>query len=358
MRITMSNLTINGEAVADFLVGLLNTPSPTGYYVEAIDYVQKAFADLKIPDLQLEITPKGALLAYWPGDSNTAPRGMTAHVDTLGLMVKDIKGSGRLKLTKLGGYMWQAVEFEGVTIRTHDDRRYRGTVLPSNPSVHVNYDIRDAKRTDDNMEVRLDVKASSADEVKELGIGVGDFVFLDPRVEVTETGFIRSRHLDDKAGVATIYGALLALRDAGLKPAQDISILIANYEEVGHGGASGLPDNLAELLTVDMGAMGDGQTTDEFSASICVKDSSGPYHFMMNNKLRRLGDEFEIPYKVDIYPYYGSDGSAYWRAGGSARVGLVGPGVDASHAYERTHQESLDHTSHLIARYLLDSAEA
>ena len=353
----MSDLKINGSAITEFLVGLLNTPSPTGYYVEAIEYVQKVFENLGIADLYLEVTPKGALLAHWKGSSASAPRGMTAHVDTLGLMVKDIKGSGRLKLTKLGGYMWQAVEFEGVTIRTHDDRRYRGTVLPSNPSVHVNHDIREASRTDDNMEVRLDAKVTSADETKALGIGVGDFVFLDPRVEVTDTGFIRSRHLDDKAGVATIYGALLALRDAGLQPAQDTTILIANYEEVGHGGASGFSGNLAELLTVDMGAMGDGQTTDEFSVSICVKDSSGPYHFMMNNKLRRIAETFEIPHQVDIYPFYGSDGSAYWRAGGAARVGLVGPGVDASHAYERTHQESLDQTAHLIARYLLDTAE-
>jgi putative aminopeptidase FrvX len=171
---------------------------------------------------------------------------------------------------------------------------------------------------------------------------------------VTDTGFIRSRHLDDKAGIATIFGAMLALKNAGLSPAQDTYILIANYEEVGHGGANGLPGNLDELLAVDMGAIGPGQTSDEFSASICVKDSSGPYHFAMNNKLRRLAEAYQIDHKIDIYPYYGSDGSAYWRAGGQARVGLVGPGVDASHAYERTHKLSLAHTSHLIARYLLD----
>ncbi len=350
----MSELQVNVEAMTEFLVGLLNTPSPTGYYVEAIDYVYGAFEDLGIPDLSLSVTPKGALRTTWRGQAQDAPRGMTAHVDTLGLMVKEIKGSGRLKMTMLGGYMWTAVEFEGVTVRTHDDRRYRGTVLPSNPSVHVNAKIRDAKRDGDLMEVRLDAKVSSADETRELGIGVGDFIFLDPRVEVTDTGFVRSRHLDDKAGVAVIYGALKALHASGLQPAQDTTILIANYEEVGHGGASGFPHDLAELLAVDMGALGDGQASDEFSASICVKDSGGPYHFMMNNKLRRLAESFDIAHKVDIYPYYGSDGTAYWRAGGQARVGLVGPGVDASHAYERTHLESLEHTAHLIARYLLD----
>ncbi len=352
----MSDLNINVEAMTEFLVGLLNTPSPTGYYVEAIHYVHTAFEDLQLPGLSLSNTTKGALIAYWQGTSSDAPRGLTAHTDTLGLMVKEIKGSGRLKTTQLGGFMWQAVEFEGCTIRTHDDRRYRGTILPSNPSVHVNKNIRTAERSDDLMEVRIDAKIKSAADTRELGIDVGDFVFLDPRVEVTDTGFVRSRHLDDKASVATIYGAMMALRDAGLRPAQDTAILIANYEEVGHGGSAGLPDNLAELLAIDMGALGDGQNGDEYSCSICVKDSGGPYHFLMNNKLRRLAQIFEIPHKVDIYPYYGSDGTAYWHAGGPARVGLIGPGVDASHAYERTHQDSLNHTAHLISRYLLDEA--
>ncbi len=250
--------------------------------------------------------------------------------------------------------MWNAIEFEGVTIRTADDRRYRGTVLPSNPSTHVNASLRTAERTADLMEVRIDAKTFSAADTRALGIEVGDFVFLDPRVEVGDTGFIRSRHLDDKAGIAAIYGALLALVDAQLSPAQDTSILIANYEEVGHGGAAGLPDGLAELLTIDMAALGDGQNSDEFHVTICVKDSSGPYHFAMNEKLRRIASAHAIPYKTDIYPYYGSDGSAYWRSGGDARVGLIGPGVEASHAYERTHTDSLLYSAQLIARYLLD----
>ncbi len=351
----MNDLTINLDATIDFLVGLLNTPSPTGYTVEAIEYVREAFA--AIPNLALSTTNKGALVATWRGISDDAPRGVTAHVDTLGLMVKDIKPSGRLKMTTLGGFMWNAVEWEGVTIRTHENKRYRGTVLPSNPSTHVNNKLGSMERTADLMEVRIDARTTSAAETRALGIEVGDFIFLDPRVEVTDTGFIRSRHLDDKAGVAAIYGAMLALAEAQLSPAQDTTFLIANYEEVGHGGSAGLPPKLAELLTVDMAALGEGQNSDEFHVTICVKDSTGPYHFDMNNKLRRLAAEFDIPAKTDIYPYYGSDGSAYWRSGGDARVGLVGPGVEASHAYERTHRESLLHSTHLIARYLLDDSE-
>ncbi len=351
----MSDLPIQRDEITHFLVDLLNIPSPTGYTVEAIDYVKNAFEALNIPDLSLSLTPKGALVAHWQGQQSSQPRGVTAHVDTLGLMVKDIKGSGRLKTTRLGGYMMNAVEFEGVTVRTHDNRRYRGTLLPSNPSTHVNANIPDAKRTEELMEVRLDARVFNSEDTRKLGIGVGDFVFLDPRVEVTETGFIRSRHLDDKAGVAAIFGALQTLQALGQKPLQDTTFLIANYEEVGHGGANGLPDNLTELLAIDMGALGDGQASNEYSVSICVKDTSGPYHFEMNNKLRRLAETYDISARVDIYPHYGSDGSAYWRAGGQARVGLIGPGVDASHAYERTHTESLVHTTHLLVRYLLEA---
>ena len=351
----MSALSINLDATIDFMIGLLNTPSPTGYHVEAIDHVRKAFET--IPGLQLSVTNKGGLVAFLAGAKHDAPRGVTAHVDTLGLMVKDIKPNGRLKLTMLGGFMWNAVEWETVTIRTHDDRRYRGTVLPSNPSTHVNSKLATAERTAELMEVRIDARTTNAEQTRALGIEVGDFIFLDPRVEVTDTGFIRSRHLDDKAGVAAIYGALLAMHEAGLQPAQDTTFLIANYEAGGHGGSTGLPMQLAELLTVDMAALGEGQSSDEFSVTICIKDSTGPYHFLMNNKLRRLAAEHNIAVKTDIYPYYGSDGSAYWRAGGDARVGLVGPGVEASHAYERTHRESMYQTTHLITRYLLDGSE-
>lgn len=350
----MSELNINTSAAVDFLVNLLNIPSPTGYAVEAIDYTHRAFEALHVPGLEIRETPKGALVMRLPGQSSAAPRGLTAHVDTLGLMVKEIKGSGRLKVTMLGGYAWNAVEYEGVTIRTFDNRRYRGTMLLANNSTHVNARMKDTERSGDTMEIRIDECVRSAAETAALGISVGDFVFLDPRVELSQSGFIRSRHLDDKASVAAIYAALMALNESGQRPAQDTTILIANYEEVGHGGSAGFPRDLAELVAVDMAAMGDGQTSDEFSVTVCVKDSTGPYHFDLSDKLRRLATQHGIPHKVDIYPFYGSDGSAYWRAGGDARVALVGPGVDGSHGYERTHRDAITHTAHLLARYLVE----
>jgi putative aminopeptidase FrvX len=185
-----------------------------------------------------------------------------------------------------------------------------------------------------------------------LGIEVGDYVAFDPRVELAN-GFIRSRHLDDKAGVAALLAAIKGLQDAKLKPAHTTTLLFSNYEEVGHGAAAGLPADLEELVTVDMAAVGSGQTSDEFHATICIKDSGGPYHHGLNKKLRALAEQQKIAHKVDIYPYYGSDGEAYWRAGGDVAVALIGPGVDASHNYERTHTDSLVATTQWIMAYLL-----
>lgn len=350
----MADLRIDTKAMIDFLVGLLNTPSPTGYHVEAIAYTREAFEKLDLPGTTISETGKGALLLKVDGRASDAPVGITAHIDTLGFMVKNIKSSGRLEITNLGGIVWGSVESEGVYVRTAEDKRIRGSIIPVNTSAHVNRKIQSTDRSGDTMEVRLDERVSSATETRELGIEVGDFVFVDPRVELTESGFIRGRFLDDKAGVAAIYGALAALKDAGMTPVQDTYILIANYEEVGHGGSAGFPPGLAELVSVDMGALGDGQSGDEFSVSICAKDGGGPYHFDMVNKMRRLANTHGIAHKVDIYVYYSSDGTAYWRAGGDAKVGLVGPGVDASHAYERTHAESIEGTAHLLARYMID----
>lgn len=349
----MPELSFDADRIVDFLVGLLNTPSPTGYPYEALAYVEKAFKALEIDKLKVERHPKGALIVTWPGERQAAPRGLAAHVDTLGLMVKEIKSNGRLKLTQLGNFMWNAVEFEGVTIQTYGGQRYRGTVVPVKASVHIYRDAGDEPRKADTMEVRIDARVKNEEETRALGIEVGDFVFIDPRVEVTETGFIRSRHLDDKAGVAAIYGAFLALGTAGLRPVQAVTALIATYEEAGHGAAVGFPPDLAELITVDMAAVGEGQNSDEFSVGICIKDSGGPYHDGLTRRLRVLAEQVKIPYKTDVYPHYGSDGEAYWSAGGAAQVALIGPGVNASHAYERTHKDSLLHSSHLIAQYLL-----
>jgi len=330
---------------------LLNTPSPTGYAQGAIAAVEEALR--QFPGLELNRTRKGALVATWPGTRNDAPRGLTAHADTLGAMVKEIKSSGRLKLTKIGGYAWNTVEGEGCTVFASNGAKVRGSLLLAKASSHVHgSQVNELKRDDDNMEVRLDAPTTSAEETRLLGIQVGDFVAFDPRLEITN-GFVRSRHLDDKACVACLLAAVKALHDAGLQPSQTAILHISNYEEVGHGAASGFPAEMADLLAVDMAALGEGQTSDEFHATLCVKDSGGPYHHGLSQRLRQLAEDNGIPYVVDIYPYYGSDGEAYWRAGGDVAVALIGPGVDASHNYERTHLDALVATTRWVIAYLL-----
>jgi putative aminopeptidase FrvX len=300
-------------------------------------------------------TNRGALVMEIPGRLDTAPRALTAHVDTLGAMVAQVKPNGRLRLTPLGGWMWNSIENEGVTIRTADNGRYRGSVQTIKPSTHAyGVEARELPRDGQTMEVRLDARTTSEEQTRALGIEIGDFVFVDPRVEVTETGFIRSRHLDDKASVACIYAALLALKQDGTMPAQRTTILIAVNEEMGHGGSAGFPPDLVELLAVDMAVLGPQQNSDEFSAGICVKDSSTPFDYGMVQKLVRLARTFDIPYKLDVYPFYSSDAIVYVDSGGDVQIGLIGPGVEGSHAYERTHQDSLQHTAHLILRYLMD----
>ena len=348
----MKNLPeIDLEFLLEFLVGLLNTPSPTGYTDEAIEYTENILAQYS--EINVSRTRKGALVATIPGIKDDTPCGLTAHIDTLGAMVKEIKSNGRLKLTKIGGFPWNTVEGEGCTIITNNKKTVRGSILLSQASVHVyGSKLSENKRDDDNMEIRLDERTNSEEETRNLGIEVGDYISFDPRVEV-RNGFIRSRHLDDKACVACVITAVKALNEAGLKPKQKTTILISNFEEVGHGASTGFPDEMVELVAVDMAAVGEGQSSDEFNTTICVKDSGGPYHHGLSQKLRKIADEHGIPYKVDIYPYYGSDGEAFWRAGGNVAVALIGPGVDASHNYERTHMDALHATTRWLLAYLL-----
>jgi putative aminopeptidase FrvX len=338
--------------LTEILFELLHIPSPTGYTEQAIVYLEEKLE--AVPDLLLQRTSKGALVASWNGEQNTSPRGITAHVDTLGAMVKEIKPNGRLKLSQLGKYAWNTIEGEGCTIFSSDGEPIRGTVLLNKSSGHVyGKEVSSTARSEATMEVRLEYQTTTIEETRKAGIRVGDFIAFDPRIESNQ-GFIRSRHLDDKASVACLLAAINALDTAGLKPTQKTIFHFSNYEEVGHGAASGFPEGLKELLAVDMAAVGEGQTSDEFHATLCVKDSGGPYHHGLSQRLRTLADEYKIPYKVDIYPYYGSDGEAYWRAGGDVAVALIGPGVDASHNYERTHTDALIATTQWILAYLLN----
>ncbi|MCX6056929.1 MAG: M42 family metallopeptidase [Chloroflexi bacterium] len=334
-----------------FLVDLLNIASPTGFAEPAIAFVEKELSKYK--QLQLTRTRKGALVAKWEIDSDLPPVALTAHVDTLGAVVKEIKSNGRLKLSRIGGIQWPTIETEGVWIITSKGERIRGSILIDTASGHIYSGAGgDTPRNDAHMEVRLDARTTSEKETRELGINIGDCAAIDPRVEVTN-GFIRSRFLDDKACVANLVAAIKSMAEAGQSPERSVYFHISNYEEVGHGAAAGIPSDVVELISVDMAVVGEGQASDEFHATLCIKDSGGPYHFELNNKLRALAEKNKIPYKTDVYPFYGSDGEAFWRAGGDVALSLIGPGIDASHNYERAHMDGLNATTNWIMAYLL-----
>jgi putative aminopeptidase FrvX len=317
----------------------------------AVVRTEKAFRELGFSP---ERTLKGGLMATWQGQSQASPRALAAHVDTLGAMVKEVKPNGRLRLTKIGSFSWNTVEGEGCTVMTSSGATVRGSLLIVKASSHIHgTQVGELKREDENMEVRLDERTASSAETHELGIEVGDFVAFDPRVEITSRGFIRSRHLDDKACVGCMVAAVKAVVDAGLTPSRRTTLYVSNYEEVGHGASAGLPSDLTELVILDMAAVGEGQTSTEFHTTLCAKDAGGPYHIELTRRLRNLAEAASIPYKIDTFPHYRSDGEAYWRSGGPAQVALFGPGIDASHNYERTHLDSLVATCRLIVEYLL-----
>ena len=345
--------TIDETYFTTFLVDLLNIASPTGFAEPAVAFVEKELSKYK--QLELSRTRKGALVAKWTVESDITPVALTAHVDTLGAVVKEIKSNGRLKLSRIGGIQWPTVETEGVWIITSKGERIRGSVLIDTASGHIYSGAGgETPRNDAHMEVRIDARTTSEKETRELGINIGDCVAFDPRVEITN-GFIRSRFLDDKACVANLVAAIKSMADAGQSPERSVYFHISNYEEVGHGAAAGIPSDVAELISVDMAVVGDGQESDEFHATLCIKDSGGPYHFELNNKLRALAEKNNIPYKTDVYPFYGSDGEAFWRAGGDVALSLIGPGIDASHNYERAHMDGLNATTNWIMAYLLNN---
>jgi putative aminopeptidase FrvX len=344
---------VDGDYMLEQTATLCQIPSPTGFTRMAVDHVATELQRLGIASRR---TVKGALVAELPGGARDAgARTLSAHVDTLGAMVKEIKDDGRLKLTRIGGYDWATIEGEYCTVHTAEGNGVTGTILTNKASGHIFGDeLVELKRDHKSLEIRLDEPVRGADEVRELGIEVGDFVSFDPRTTLTASGFIKSRHLDDKACVAILLGVAKAFAESGRQPAKRSFLFISNFEEVGHGSSAGIPEGTTELIAVDMAAVGKGQTSDEFATTVCVKDSSGPYDYELSRRLIGLARENDIDCRVDIYPHYASDVSQALRAGWDVRGALVGPGVDASHSFERLHRTSLVETARLLLAYLLE----
>ncbi|MFD1929067.1 M42 family metallopeptidase [Sporosarcina siberiensis] len=328
---------------------LVETPSPSGYTGRVMKLIQMELDALKV---DYKKTNKGAIIATIEGTNTERHRLLTAHTDTLGAMVKEVKSDGRLKLSMIGGFNWDAVEGEYCQIHTASGKDIRGTILMHQTTVHVYKDAGSAKRSADNIEVRIDEKVLKAEDTRQLGIEVGDFVSFDPRFEVTKSGFVKSRHLDDKASTALLIELVRSLKQEKTKLPHTTHFYISNNEEIGYGGNSNIPEQTVEYIAVDMGAIGDGQTSDEYTVSVCAKDSSGPYHYDLTQHLTGLCKSKDIPFKLDIYPYYGSDASAAIRAGFDVKHALFGPGIESSHALERTHVDSLEATAQLLYAYV------
>lgn len=333
----------------ELISDLVSIPSPSGNTYEVITFVEKFLAEQQIKTYR---NRKGGLIATIEGKDSSKHRMLTAHVDTLGAMVKEVKSNGRLRIDLIGGFKYNSIEGEYCQIETSSGKIYTGTILMHQTSVHVYKDAGKAERNQENIEIRIDEKVHNAEEVRALGIEVGDFVSFNPRVEVTPSGYIKSRHLDDKASVAILLQLMKQIKAEGIDLPYTTNFLISNNEEIGYGGNSNISPETVEYLAVDMGAMGDGQSTDEYTVSICVKDASGPYHYGLRKQLVSLAEKNNIEYKLDIYPFYGSDASAAIRSGHDIVHGLIGPGIDSSHAFERTHESSIENTAKLLYHYV------
>lgn len=330
------------------LGALVNIPSPSGFTKQVMRYVEEEAIRF---GYSTEYTNKGGLVITVPGAGKDNSLGLSAHVDTLGAMVRSITSDGTLKLTSVGGFTMQSIEGSYCKIHTRDGREYEGTILATSPSVHVQDDARTLDRVEKNMEVRIDEVISDKKDVEALGICNGDYVSFDPKFRALSNGFIKTRHLDDKASVAVLMGLLKELSEQNITPARTLRLLISNYEEVGFGAAY-VPQDITEMISVDMGAIGEDLAGSEYKVSICAKDSSGPYDYDMTNRLIGLAKENNIDYVVDIFPHYGSDVSAALRGGNNIRGALVGPGIHASHGQERTHRKALDATLALLLAYV------
>ncbi len=336
------------DGTISFLTKLLSINSPTGYTSNAVSFLRETIEDIGYETLT---TPKGNLIVQVDGENAEVTRGLSAHVDTLGLMVRSINSDGTLSLTKLGGPLTPTLDGEYCDIITRDDKVYTGTILSKSPSIHVFKDASTKERDIDSLIVKLDERVESKEDVQNIGIQNGDIVAYDPKVVVTDSGFIKSRFLDDKASVAVLVSILKMMKQENIVPSTNLKFIFSTYEEVGHG-AAWIPEDITELLAVDMGCIGLDLECTEYDVSICAKDSSGPYDYDMTTKLINFAKEKELSYAVDIYPMYGSDASAAMSGGANIKAALIGPGVSSSHGMERTHIDALENTFELVSEYI------
>lgn len=338
----------------DYVKSIINkiflTDSPTGYSHNVDIVILEELANL---GYKAELTNKGNVKLFIEGRDTSKTVATSAHVDTLGLMVRSINADGTLNVTNVGGPSIPTLDGEYCKICTRDNKVYTGTILCKEASVHVYDDAKSAPRNLDTMIVRIDEVINSKEDVIKLGIQNGDYICYDPKTVLTESGFLKSRFIDDKGSVIGILGVLKEMKDKNTKPHYNTYVYFVNQEEVGHGAAT-VDKSISEFVTVDMGCVGKDLAGNEFAVSICAKDSSGPYSYDLTTRLINIAKDKKLNYTVDIFPYYGSDIGAAWRAGVDCAGALIGQGVHASHGMERTHMDGIKNTMELLYSYLVD----
>lgn len=327
------------------LKNLIAIDSPSGFTQDAAAYALEVLKDY---GWKPELTNKGAVKCTL--GTATPTLAIAAHIDTLGAVVSSIASDGTLRISKVGGLSLNGFEGGYCRIVTLDGQIYTGTLLLDNPAAHVNKDLNSATRSLYNMHIRLDEVVEKKKEVEDLGIQVGDFICFEPHYQELENGYIKSRFMDNKAGCFVLFELAKRVKEKGWN--LPVEIFFSNYEEVGHGGTCGYSATIQELLVIDMGVVGKGCAGKETACSICAKDSTGPYDYGMRKRLVDLAKAQDIEYVLDVYPFYGSDGSAALRAGNDYRVALIGPGVSASHGVERTHKRGVEATIELCMAYI------
>lgn len=336
------------------LADLLNTPSPTGYTDEAVWLLCRELDRL---GLDYELTRRGAIRARLPGRDAKPARAIVAHVDTLGAQVKAVKDNGRLELVAIGHWSSRFAEGARATIFS-EGGAYRGTILPLKASGHTFNEEVDTQPVNwQQIELRIDAVTHGKADTLKLGVDVGDIVAIDPQPEFTETGFIVSRHLDDKAGVATLLAALETMVREERTPTVDTWWLFTIAEEVGLGASSVLVPDVAAMVTVDNGTTAPGQNSSEFGVTIAMADQTGPFDWHLTRKLLHLAREHEIPHQKDVFRYYRSDSASALASGADIRTALVTFGIDASHGYERIHQSALEDLTRLLIAYAESEVE-
>ena len=337
------------DFVLETMLELLAIPSPVGFTDEVVRYTGECLDRLGLP---YELTRRGAIRADIKGRISSPDRAIVAHLDTIGAMVRRLKDNGRLTLHPIG--TWSSRFAEGARVTVFTDTHPRpGTILPIMASGHTfSTRIDTLPIAWENVEVRLDDLAHSRAELEQLGVQVGDFVAVDPAPCVTPTGFINSRHLDDKAGAAVLLGVAKAVRDRRLRLPVDCHLLFTISEEVGSGGSAVLHQDIAEMVTIDTGPSAPGQSTDEYGVTVCMMDSTGPFDYHLTHHLLRLCREHAIPHRRDVFEFYRCDSASAIEAGNDIRTALVCFGTDASHGYERCHKRSLEALGKLLLHYI------